>query len=66
MLQLDNLDVTLRRLRLEKGWCTKKESHFVAWLDKNNHVKKGQKPGSRMVEDLYKKIQTFENLYRED
>lgn len=60
MPQLDNLDVTLRRLREEKGWCTKKESRFVKWLDENGYITEGQRPGGRAVEDLYKKIQTFE------
>ena len=65
MSQLDNLDTTLRRLREERGWSHKKESKFVVWLDQNGHIKKGQRPGSKVVEDLFKKIQAFEEIYNE-
>jgi CTP-dependent riboflavin kinase len=66
MPQLDNLDITLRRLREEAGWSHKKESKFIIWLNENNHIQKGQRPGSRAVEDLFKKIKDFESLYQYD
>lgn len=66
MPQLDNLDITLRRLREERGWSHKKESKFIIWLDQNEYIQKSQRPGSRAVEDLFKKIQDFESLYQDN
>ncbi len=66
MAQLDNLDVTLRRLREEVKWNTKKEKDFVEWLVEMNYIKPGHRPGSRVVEDLFKKIQEFEKKLNDD
>lgn len=60
-----NLDTTLRRLREEEGWCTKKEARFVRRLDENNLIKKGQRPGRREVENLPKHVQEFEQWCKE-
>jgi len=55
-----NLDLTLHRLKEVKGWSTKKENHFVSWLEQRNYIKPGGKPGLRLVENIAKKIEDFE------
>lgn len=66
MPQLDNLDVTLHRLEVEMKWNQKKKKKFIGWLVEMDYIKPGHRPGSRVVEDLFKKIQTFEDLYNEE
>jgi hypothetical protein len=56
-----NLDATLRDLRERAGWCTKKEAHFVSWLQSGGHIKESNRPGQRLVEDIYKKKDAFES-----
>jgi len=56
-----NLDIILLRLRNEKGWSTKKEERFIRRLEKKKLIKRGQRPGSRVVENLDKHIQEFES-----
>lgn len=57
---LYNLDATLHRLREEKGWCTKKLSHFVVKLEKEGHIINDAKLSGRQVENLPKRVEEFE------
>ena len=66
MAQLDNLDFTLHRLEEEMKWNQRKRKRFVEWLMENEYIKPGQRPGQRVVENLFKKIQTFEEKYKEE
>lgn len=66
MPQLDNLDVTLHRLEEEAKWNQRKKKKFVEWLMEMDYIKPGHRPGSRVVEDLFKKIQAFEEKHKEE
>lgn len=56
-----NLDASLRRLREEAGWSTKKEAHFVIWLESHGYIEDSPRPGHRMVSKLSDRIQEFES-----
>jgi hypothetical protein len=66
MAQIDNLDTTLHRLEDEANWSQRKKGRFIRWLTERDYIKPGQRPGSRTVEDLFSKIEAFEEQYQED
>jgi hypothetical protein len=65
MPQQDNLEVTLHRLEEEVKWSQEKIRAFVEWLTDADYIKPGQRTKSRVVENLFEKIQTFESGYTE-
>ena len=66
MSQLDNLDVTIRRLIDEGRWSIHKVKRFGKWLSEKDIIQKGQRPGSKFVRNLFKEIKKFEEILAEE